>query len=621
MHYLTRCFFVMLVAIAACTAPATAQPDRAQPMNVVFILADDMGWMDSSTYGSRFYRTPNLDRLAERGMLFTDAYAANPLCSPTRASILTGQYPGRIRMTTPAGHLGPVVIDVEMPAAGDPTQPATSAPNKTRLENERLTIAEVLKQAGYATAFVGKWHLGSAPYVPENQGFDVNIAGGRYPGPPSFFSPYRIHNLPDGPEGEHICDRLTTEAIDWMKQQDGPFFLNYWLYDVHAPFQGKSPLIAEYEKRIDPNDPQRCATMGAMLQTMDTNIGRLLDAIDEMGIADNTLIVFTSDNGGNMYNWVDGVRPTSNTPLRGGKAMIYEGGVRVPLIVVVPGTTRPASISGAMTSTIDHFPTILDLLGLATPEDAVIDGISFAPVLAGEVETAREVVFCHYPQYMGGGRNPPMNLARPCTSVRVGDWKLIRFYADGPDQTDRFELYDLSRDIGETHNLADQYPDIVGKFNAMIDLHLETTDALVPKANPAYRLKIEGWTGVNDIELTHQPGAIVGVSTGSDPFIVCDPVPAVRGPLTMRIRMRSEGDGDGQVFWSTTQQPGFAKNRSAEFIAIHNGQPQTYEVSFQANNPLKQLRIDPSRSTGQIEIDSIELFDSEGRTQKAWRFD
>ncbi|MGB2823231.1 MAG: sulfatase, partial [Phycisphaerae bacterium] len=449
--------------------------------NVIMILADDMGWMDSSVYGSGYYESPNLQRLARRGMLFTDAYAANPLCSPTRASIMTGKYPARLKITTPAGHLPP---QPDTPLLGKTAQPWLKmvCPRSRRfLPLEERTLAEAFKEAGYATGFIGKWHLGHEPWWPKKQGFDVNIAGGHYPGPPSYFSPYRIKTLVDGPKGEYLTDRLTDEALKYIEdRRHGPLLLCLWHYAVHAPFQAKEKLVEDCRSRTDPRGKQGCAIMAAMLKSLDESVGRVLDRLDGLKIADETIIVFASDNGGNMYNVVEGRPPTNNHPLRNGKGSIYEGGTRTPCIVVWPGTVEPHSRCSEVISSIDFFPTMLEMAGIQPRQGLRFDGESIVPLLKGTGKLRREAVFCHFPHYIPATGN------LPGTSVRQGDWKLIRLYGEGPGRSCAYELYNLKDDIGETINLAEKFPEKVKQLDGLISRHLEETGALVPIPNPAY---------------------------------------------------------------------------------------------------------------------------------------
>lgn len=476
----TSLFVALLLAIASTSATHAGE---SRP-NVIVILADDLGWRDTTVYGSQFYETPNIARLAERGMTFTNAYSASPLCSPTRASVLTGLWPARLRFTTPAGHLPKVVLDPKVPDQARPDRKAVTPQTRTRLPNKYVTYAEVLKNADYATAFMGKWHLGRAPYLPEHQGFEEVVGGRGHPGPPGgYFAPFpKIDTIPNAKLGEHIDDILGREAVAFIKDhRDGPFLLNFWPYSVHAPFQAKLDLIEKYGAKADSDEPQNCPTMGAMIETMDKNIGKVLDALDRLGIADETIIIFTSDNGGNMYSEVDGVVPTSNAPLRNGKGSIYEGGQRVPLIVVWPGVVEPGSDSDTVVTSVDYFPTLLEMLELQVTEEVAFDGVSLVPLLNGSGTLDREAIFCHFPHYVPATGN------LPSTSVRRGDWKLIRFYADGEDQTDRFELYNLTDDPGERNDLSAEKPELVAELDRLIDDFNRETDALLPAANPNYR--------------------------------------------------------------------------------------------------------------------------------------
>lgn len=626
----------MLLALIAGGSPV-AQADAR--MNVVFIMVDDLGWADSEPYGSRFYETPQLARLAASGVRFTEAYAANPLCSPTRASVLTGQYPGRLRFTTPAGHLPQVVLNAAMPAAGSPTEPATNGQSNTRLPNEAFTLGNLFKQAGYRTAFMGKWHLGNTPFIPENQGFDVVVGGRHHPGPPPpghFFSPWDIDTIPASPEGSHITDVVTDEALAFIAdsaKNENPFLLCLWPYGVHAPFQGKAELIKKYEARVDPNDPQQLPVMGAMIETMDHNIGRVLDQLEASGLDDHTVVVFYSDNGGNMYDRVDGLLPTSNFPLSGGKAMSYEGGVRVPLIVRWPGVTGAGVTSDALVTSPDFFPTLAQGLALEAPADTVIDGVSLLPALRGE-PLNRDAVFCHFPHYMG---NPQIVgwMNRPNTTVRRGDWKLHKFYADGPDQADRFELYDLSEDIGETHDVAAQHPELVADLAALIEQHVADIDGLVPVANPAYDpdwtppvvdlSPVGGWTpsanGQAKISLVE--GTLKIDSTGGDPWIETrdlSPEARTTGPLTLIMRLRSNAPGIGEVYWGEADQPAFSALRVVGFEPIADDQWHEVSVTFIPESPLANLRIDPAKAGGHLHLDWVRLEGPGGQLLQAWNF-
>ncbi len=479
--------------IAGAGLVASLFPDRTQSAesatrkpNVLFILADDLGWRDTSLYGSAFNDTPNIEKLASRGMRFTNAYSANPLCSPTRASIMTGLYPGRIGITTPGCHLPQEIFEASRPDKAPAAQKAIQPRSATRLKREYVTLAEVFKQAGFTTGHFGKWHLGPEPYSPLQQGFDVDIPHWPGPGPAgSYVAPWKFSPKLNftGKPGEHIEDRMAEEAIRFITaNKDKPFFLNYWAFSVHAPFDGKKDYIEQYRAKADPANPQRCPVYGAMTKSLDDAVGRLCKTLDDLGIADNTIIVFFSDNGGNMYNQVDGIPPTCNAPLRGGKATLYEGGTRVPCIVVWPGKLKTGSISDAFLSSVDFFPTLLEMVGVPKPADHKVDGLSQVPVLTGK-ESVRDTAFCYFPHYTPATGN------LPGVWVRKGDWKLIRFFCDGPAQQDRFELYNLNDDLGETRNRADSQTDRCKELNALIDSHLADIEADFPVKNPAYMNK------------------------------------------------------------------------------------------------------------------------------------
>ncbi|MDB4713311.1 sulfatase, partial [bacterium] len=309
----------------------TASFSSARKPNVVFILADDLGWADTTLFGhTRLYQTPNIERLAKRGMTFSRAYSASPLCSPTRASILTGQNPARIGLTAPNCHLPPVHLKARPGKSAAPGQKAIQPDSATRLRTDIPTLGKTLQSAGYKTAHFGKWHLGPEPYSPLEQGFEIDIPHWHGPGPKgSFVAPWSYPDFDPNHPKEHIEDRMAEEAVAFIeKNKDSSFFLNYWMFSVHAPFNAKEELIEKYRPLIDPKDPQRSPTYAAMVESMDDAVGTLLDALDRLKIADNTIIIFFSDNGGNMYNVVDDTSPTSNYPLKGGKASQFEGGIR-----------------------------------------------------------------------------------------------------------------------------------------------------------------------------------------------------------------------------------------------------------------------------------------------------
>ncbi len=473
----------------------TVEPHRRP--NILFIMADDLGWADTGCYGSTFYETPNIDALAKRGMRFTSAYTANPLCSPTRASIMTGLYPARLGITSPACHLTRVVLEKSLEQKAPSSRKVLFANTVTRLKQEYFTLAEALHEAGYVTGHFGKWHLGTEPYDPLHQGFDVDKPHWHGPGPAgSYIAPWKFPPKLEftGKPGEHIEDRMADEAIAWLKQnKNEPFFLNYWAFSIHAPFDKKKDVkqakYAKYKAKAKHDSPQRNPVTGGMIESLDENVGRLITAINDLGLSNSTIVIFFSDNGSihwTMDKFKHDSPISSSAPLRGGKATIYEGGTRVPLIVVWPGVVKAEVQSDALVSSVDFYPTILEMLHLEPKQTQQFDGMSFIPALKGQ-KAARDTIFCHFPH--GPGVRPGFE---PSSYVRKGDWKLIRFYCDNDDQTDRFELYNLSEDIGETNNLTNKYPEKVHKLNALMDKFLNDTKAVIPKPNPVYKAKREG---------------------------------------------------------------------------------------------------------------------------------
>jgi arylsulfatase A-like enzyme len=485
---LRRLAFLLVSSFAIPHSSFAAQP------NVLVILADDLGWSDTTLYGTTtFYQTPNVERLAKRGMTFTRAYSASPLCSPTRSALLTGLSPARTGITVPNCHEPRVVLQATTGKKAAPDQKAIMPDPVTRLKTEYRTLAETLKDAGYATAHFGKWHLGPEPYSPLQQGFDFDLPHHPGPGPAgSFVAPWKFANFKEKSPGEHIEDRMAAEAVAWMEQQkEKPFYLNYWMFSVHAPFDAKKANIETHRGRIDPKDAQRSPTYAAMIQSMDDAIGTLLDGLDRLKLADNTIIIFTADNGGNMYNEVDGTTPTSNRPLRGGKATMFEGGTRVPCVIVWPGMAAPGSRSDAIIQSEDYYPTLLEALALEPAEGQRFDGHSILPALKGDA-LAGKAVFQYFPHNPGVPDWLP-----PAVSVHRDDWKLIRIFHGGEKGAHRHLLFNLRDDLGEKNNLAAQKPELVAELDALIETFLTDTKAIVPVPNPAfdptkYRPELEG---------------------------------------------------------------------------------------------------------------------------------
>lgn len=510
--------FIGLVVVACLSlqAPTARAADAvARKPNVVLFLVDDMGWMDCGAYGSSYYKTPHIDAFARQAMRFTDAYAM-PLCSPTRASILSGQYSSRHGITSAVGHTKPVKAALQKQA---PADSALLMPESgSYLEPDQYTLAEALRDAGYRTAHIGKWHLGlTPPHWPEAQGFDVAFHCHPDAGPPGgYFSPYGVlppgserpagtnarhvvGTITDGPDGEYIVDRQAAEAERFIEEsKDRPFFLNLWCYGVHGPWGHKRDSTAEFARSGDPRGVQGNPIMASMLQSVDECFGRILAKLDVLGLTDDTIVIFTSDNGGNVHSnsgdgpkgrkreandamlsdwrrWAGDRPPTCNAPLRDGKGRLYEGGVRVPLMVRWPRTIAADATSAAVVGCIDIYPTVLDLAGLPVPERQKIDGVSCAPVLRGTGTLERDAYFIWFPHVVPG------------VSVRQGDWKLIRRFTERPgDYEGVHELFNLAEDLGETKNLAADLPDTVRSLDALIDGFVRDTGALYPLPNPAF---------------------------------------------------------------------------------------------------------------------------------------
>ncbi|MDB6058239.1 MAG: sulfatase [Verrucomicrobiales bacterium] len=454
----------LVIAAVATTLGAESKP------NIIIILADDLGACDLGYTGSKFYDTPNIDRLAHESMRFNQAYAACPVCSPTRAAMMTGKYPSRTGITD---WIGGKVAGRLLPA-----------PNATHLALEEVTIAESLKKAGYITGHIGKWHLGGEGFMPEQQGFDYNFGGCDKGHPPSYFSPYKIQNLPDGPVGEYLTDRLATECEKFIEANKAhPFFLNFCTYAVHTPLQAKQSLIEKYAakpqfpaggrelrnegKTVD-HRIQNNAVYGAMVESLDDSIGRVLAKLKELGLDKNTLIIFTSDNGGLSTGKN---APTSNAPFRAGKGWLYEGGIREALVIKWPGMTKPNSQCETPVITMDFYPTILTAAGAPKNPQQHRDGVDLTPLLKGG-SIAERPLFWHYPHYGNQG-------GQPASAIRVGDWKLIEWM-----DLERTELFNLKDDVTEMHDLASANPKKFKELQAQLNQWRKDIGAVMPTVNP-----------------------------------------------------------------------------------------------------------------------------------------
>ncbi len=462
--------------------------------NVVFIMADDLGWSDTTLYGhTSLFETPHLQRLADRGMLFERAYTVSPLCSPTRSAVLTGLHPARTGLTAPTCHLpGEPILKPALNPKTAKHHKLLSLTKPNRLDTNYPSIAKRLKKAGYATAHFGKWHLGKAPFTALEHGFDIDIPHWHGPGPAgSYVAPWRFPDFEEAYPGEHIEDRMADEIEAYLEEQaksDKPFFLNYWQFSVHGPFNAKQEYIDAYRDEIDPKSPQNSATYAAMVKSLDDNVGRVLDTLDRLDLSDNTIIFFYSDNGGNMYSEVDGTVPTSNLPLRGGKGNNWDGGVRVPGIAVWPGHIAPGSRSRERITSTDFYPTILDLLGMSPDTDQVFDGVSIRPALEGEA-IDRDYIFTYFPHATKVPDSFPNSAA-----VYDDEWKLIRLLHHAHDGSHEHWLYHLKTDVGEINDVATDHPEKVKELSVALDRFLADTGAVYPTPNPNYQApkKFEG---------------------------------------------------------------------------------------------------------------------------------
>jgi arylsulfatase A-like enzyme len=471
------------------------------PPNFIFVLVDDLGWNDLGCYGSEFYETPNIDRLASHSVLFTNAYASASICSPSRASIMSGKSPARLNITDwIPGH--------------DPKERKLLGPQDIHaLPLDEVTLPEVLKNNGYNTFFCGKWHLGEEGFFPEDQGFDINIGGHHKGSPPGgYYSPYLNPKLSDGPEGEYLTDRLTDESIKFIRDhRDSTFFLFLSFYTVHTPIQASKKHIEKFMTKAESlpgkGQPEMIeegggrtvlsqynARYASMVHAMDENLGRLMEVLHETELWENTIIIFTSDNGGlSTLASTRGAAPTSVKPLRAGKGWLYEGGIRVPLLIK-PNFPIGVDFRGDVTEILinsftnvcdvpvtgtDYFPTILALAGLPEMPEQHIDGIDLSPLIKGKQKLSREEIFWHYPHYHGSAW-------KPGAAIRQGDWKLIEFYESG-----KTELYNLKNDLGEESDLSEKHPDIVNSLKQRLHSLQEESGAKFPIENPGWNAGAE----------------------------------------------------------------------------------------------------------------------------------
>ena len=473
---------VGLVATAIAIQPAIsakrllAGQATSKKLNFILILIDDLGWVDTGCYGSKFYETPNIDRLGASGMRFTDGYAACAVCSPTRAAVMTGRYPARLGVTDwirARFQGGKIPENKKNPTeyVGAKNKKLLCPPNALWMELDEITIAEALKSAGYTTCHIGKWHLGADDWYPDKQGFDFNIGGCDFGQPPSYFDPYfrkgqgHIPTIKPRRQGEYLTDREADEAVSFIRRhKDKSFFLYMAHYAVHTPIQAKEEPTKKYEKKSIYG--QKNPAYAAMIESVDDAVGNIMTALDELDLADRTVIFFTSDNGGLL-------RVTNNAPLRAGKGYPYEGGIREPLIIRWPEFIKPGTVSDEPVTSVDYFPTICELAGVPLPRDRAIDGVSLVEHLKsnGTKRLSREAIFWHFPHYRDD--------VVPYSIIRAGNWKLIKRYEDKT-----FELFNLKDDLSEKNDLSDKMPEKVEELNAKLSDWLKATGAKLPMLNP-----------------------------------------------------------------------------------------------------------------------------------------
>ncbi|MEA4935264.1 MAG: sulfatase [Paludibacter sp.] len=453
---------------------------QQQLPNIVFFLIDDLGWKDLGCYGSDYYETPNIDKLATEGMMFTSAYAM-PTSSPSRASLMTGKYPPKTGIYAVDGY-------AETPLA---MQKVIGIKSARFISSGETTIAEVLKQAGYTNGHFGKWHLGNTPETyPLNQGFDMNVAGCEAGSPKSYFAPYgNIKNIDPQINGTYLTDVLENEALKFVEaNQNKPFFLYFPFYEVHVPLQAKKEWFEKYNSKKQGYNGQNVPEYAAMISYTDHCIGKIIDKLNELNLTNNTLIIISSDNGGQIV-------ATSNSPLKGQKGNLYEGGIRVPLIVKWPGKVKPGSEIDVPVSVVDFYPTFASIAGMKTNEDNNLDGKDLLPLLLQKGTFKRETLFWHLPNYNGNGKSNSKLWQFPGGAIRKGEWKLIENFEDGS-----IELFNLVSDIGETKNVAQLYPKKKEELFNDLKNWQKINKAPIPfKVNADFDQKARTWTSENNV--------------------------------------------------------------------------------------------------------------------------
>ena len=618
----------------------------ADKPNIILILADDLGGRDLACFGSKYHETPNLDRLAARGVRLTQAYSASPLCSPTRSSILTGQYPARTGITAPVCHLPMVQLEKSLGNNENGKVRVLVAESVTRLKPDYHTIAEALKASGYATAHFGKWHLGhnlkaGDTYEPRDQGFDLDWPhtpkapgpGGGYLAPWQFITDPAIKD----DAGRHVDERMADEAGKFIRASKGrPFFVNFWLFSVHSPWNARKDYIEHFKQKTDPANPQQNPLYAAMVKSLDDSVGRLLKHLDDSGEADNTIIVFWSDNGGYAYppkkTDPDGyaeIPATSNLPYRSGKASLYEGGTREPGIVVWPGKVKAGATADFLMQSVDLYPTLLRAGGAAIKPDQKVDGLDQTEALLGGT-SPRDRVFCHFP-HGNATRDSVMDGFYAGTYVRKGDWKLLRFYARNDDGSDDLELYELNNDLGERRNLAKEKPELVKELNGLITDFLKDTEAVIPKLNPNFGKAApkapakKKALAPDDLpgnwknragKASVIDGALHIESKGADSFIgVGAGLTGGKAKLTFKLRTPQAGEGRIALLGAA----GGAEILSVPYRTSGEAVWQTITVDLEPKQATSILRLYLPAGSAAVDLDDIVLTPAQGPARR-WEF-
>jgi arylsulfatase A len=441
-----------------------AMAAEAKRPNIVFLLLDDLGWRDFGCYGNTFHETPHLDRLAREGVKFTNAYAACPVCSPTRASILTGKYPARLHLTD------------WIPGRKQwPNARLLTPAFEQQLPLKETTIAEMLKPLGYRTASIGKWHLGGEGFRPENQGFDLNVGGDQRGSTRSYFGPFDMPNLTATTKDDYLTEKLTEAAEKFIDESAGrtPFFLYLPEYTVHIPLEARQAAVEKYRRRLGGKDFPN-PVYAAMVESFDLALASIRAKLEQRNLTSDTILIVTSDNGGLCYEGGAKAPVTDNSPLRAGKGHVYEGGIREPLLIYWPGVTKAATVCDVPVSSVDFLPTIMEMAGDKASRPGDVDGASLVPLLRGNAGPKRDGLYWHYPHYSNQG-------GVPAGAVRDGDWKLIEFYEDGS-----LELYNLREDPGERRNLVLKEPKRAAELHEKLKRWRSSVNAAMPVTNPKY---------------------------------------------------------------------------------------------------------------------------------------